>query len=160
MFLRSAIASAVALPVLFYGTSRLLFPTQQQPVQPIVPILPSQSRPIPAGFKDPMLSPLLQYEVTPTELFYWIDIIPIIPMVNAETWKLTIKGLVDNPFEMTYEELKALPSVEQASTLGCISNKVGGDLISNALWKGVPLKNLLEQARIKPNAKYIVFRNG
>jgi DMSO/TMAO reductase YedYZ molybdopterin-dependent catalytic subunit len=81
-------------------------------------------------------------------------------MVNAETWKLTIKGLVDNPFEMTYEELKALPSVEQASTLGCISNKVGGDLISNALWKGVPLKNLLEQARIKLNAKYIVFRNG
>ncbi|HEY9386393.1 MAG TPA: molybdopterin-dependent oxidoreductase [Nitrososphaeraceae archaeon] len=81
-------------------------------------------------------------------------------MVNAETWKLTIKGLVDNPYELTHQELKALPSVEQASTLGCISNKVGGDLISNALWKGVPLKNLLEQARIKPNAKYIVFRNG
>lgn len=82
MFFRSAIASAVALPILFYGTSRLLFPTQQQPVQPIVPILPSQSRPIPAGFKDPMLSPLLQYEITPTELFYRIDINPISPKLS------------------------------------------------------------------------------
>ncbi len=158
MFLRSAITSAVALPILFYGTSRLLFPTQQQSVQPIVPILPSQSGPIPAGFKDPLFSPLLQYEITPTELFYRIDINPIIPMVNAETWKLTFKGLVDKPYELTYQQLKTMPSVEQASTLGCISNKAGGDLISNALWKGVPLKNLLEQAQIKPNAKYIVFR--
>jgi DMSO/TMAO reductase YedYZ molybdopterin-dependent catalytic subunit len=158
MFLRSAITSAVALPILFYGTSRLLFPTQQQPAQPIVPILPSQSGPIPAGFEDPMLSPLLQYEVTPTELFYRIDISPVIPTVNAETWSLSIKGLVDNPAEITYEELKAMPSVEQFSTLGCISNKIGGDLISNAIWKGVPLKNLLEQAQIRPGAEYIVFR--
>jgi DMSO/TMAO reductase YedYZ molybdopterin-dependent catalytic subunit len=158
MFIRSAIASAVALPILFYGTSRLLFPTQQQPAQPIVPILPSQSGPIPAGFEDPMLSPLLQYEVTPTELFYRIDISPVIPTVNAETWSLSIKGLVDNPAEITYEELKAMPSVEQFSTLGCISNKIGGDLISNAIWKGVPLKNLLEQAQIRPGAEYIVFR--
>ncbi len=157
LFLRSAIASVVALPILFYGTNRLLFPAQQQAVQP-VPVLPSQSTPTPAGFEDPMLSPLLQYEVTPTELFYRIDINPIIPTVNAETWKLSIKGLVDNPSEITYEQLKAMPSVEQFSTLGCISNKIGGDLISNAIWKGVPLKNLLEQAQIRPGAEYIVFR--
>jgi DMSO/TMAO reductase YedYZ molybdopterin-dependent catalytic subunit len=158
MFLRSAIASAVALPILFYGTSRLLFPTQQQPAQPIVPVLPSQLRPVPAGFENPALSPLLQYEVTPTELFYRIDISPVIPTVNAETWRMSIKGLVDNPIEITYEELKAMPSVEQFSTLGCISNKIGGDLVSNAIWKGVPLKNLLEQAQIRPGAQYIVFR--
>jgi DMSO/TMAO reductase YedYZ molybdopterin-dependent catalytic subunit len=105
-----------------------------------------------------VLSPLLQYEVTPTELFYRIDISPIVPTINAQTWRLSVKGLVDNPIELTYEELKAMPSVEQFSTLSCVSNKVGGDLISNAIWKGIPLKNLLDQAQIRQGAKYIVFR--
>ena len=159
MFLRSAAASVVALPILYYGTSRLLFSSQQQASQSVVPVLPaSQSSSAPAGFQNPVLSPLLQYEVTPTELFYRIDISPIVPTVNAETWKLSVKGLVDNPVEITYEELKAMPSVEQFSTLGCVSNKVGGDLISNAIWKGVPLRNLLEQAKIRQGAQYIVFR--
>jgi len=159
MFLRSAAASVVALPILYYGTNRLLFSSQQQASQPVVPVLPaSQSSSAPAGFQNPVLSPLLQYEVTPTELFYRIDISPIVPTINAETWKLSVKGLVDNPVEITYEELKAMPSVEQFSTLGCVSNKVGGDLISNAIWKGVPLRNLLEQAKIKQGAEYIVFR--
>ena len=159
MFLRSAAASVVALPILYYGTNRLLFSSQQQASQSVVPVLPaSQSSSAPAGFQNPVLSPLLQYEITPTELFYRIDISPIIPAVDAETWKLSVKGLVDNPIEITYEELKAMPPVEQFSTLGCVSNKVGGDLISNAIWKGVPLRNLLEQAKVKQGAEYIVFR--
>ena len=159
IFLRSAVASAVAVPILYYGTSRLLFTAQQQTAQPVTPVLPpSQTSAVPAGFENPVLSPLLQYEVTPTELFYRIDISPVIPNVNSGTWRLSIRGLVDNPVELTYEELKALPSVEQTTTLSCISNKVGGDLISNALWKGVPLKNLLDQAQVKPGAEYIVFR--
>jgi DMSO/TMAO reductase YedYZ molybdopterin-dependent catalytic subunit len=159
MFLRSAAASVVALPILYYGTNRLLFDSQQQATQPVVPVLPaSQTSSAPAGFQNPVLSPLLQYEVTPTELFYRIDISPIIPTINTETWRLSVKGLVDNPIEITYEELKGMPSVEQFSTLGCVSNKVGGDLISNAIWKGVPLRNLLEQAKIKQGAEYIVFR--
>lgn len=159
MFLRSAAASVVALPILYFGTNRLLFTAQQQAAQPVVPVLPaSQTSSAPAGFQNPVLSPLLQYEVTPTELFYRIDISPIVPTINAQTWRLSIKGLVDNPVELTYEELKAMPSVEQFSTLSCVSNKVGGDLISNAIWKGVPLKNLLDQAQIRQGAKYIVFR--
>jgi DMSO/TMAO reductase YedYZ molybdopterin-dependent catalytic subunit len=141
MFLRSAAAAVVA--------------TQQQAVQPVVPVLPLGSRPVPAGFENPVLSPLLQYEVTPTELFYRIDISPIVPTIDAGTWRLSVKGLVENPFEITYEELKAMPSVEQFASLGCISNKVGGDLISNAIWKGVPLKTILDEAQIRPEAEYM-----
>jgi DMSO/TMAO reductase YedYZ molybdopterin-dependent catalytic subunit len=159
MFLRSAAATVVALPILYFGTNRLLFTAQQQAAQPVVPVLPAtQTSSAPAGFQNPVLSPLLQYEITPTELFYRIDISPIVPTINAQTWKLSVKGLVDNPIELTYEELKAMPSVEQFSTLSCVSNKVGGDLISNAIWKGIPLKNLLNQAQIRQGARYIVFR--
>ena len=159
MFLRSAASTVVALPILYFGTNRLLFTAQQQAAQPVVPVLPAtQTSSAPVGFQNPVLSPLLQYEITPTELFYRIDISPIVPTINAQTWKLSVKGLVDNPIELTYEELKAMPSVEQFSTLSCVSNKVGGDLISNAIWKGIPLKNLLNQAQIRQGAKYIVFR--
>jgi hypothetical protein len=51
-----------------------------------------------------------------------------------------------------------MPSVEEFATLECVSNKIGGELISTAAWKGVRLKDILEKAQIMPNAKYIVFR--
>jgi DMSO/TMAO reductase YedYZ molybdopterin-dependent catalytic subunit len=160
LLLRAGIASAVALPILFYGTNRLLFPPSAPPIPSTQSPSILQSGPKPAGFENPILTPLLQSEITPTDLFYRIDINPITPMVNADTWKLTVKGLVNNPFEINYEELKAMPSIEQYATLECISNKIGGDLISNAIWRGVRLKDLLERAEIKPGsgAKYIVFR--
>jgi len=54
--------------------------------------------------------------------------------------------------------LLAMPSVEEYATLQCVSNKIGGDLISTALWKGVRLKDLLARAQIRPGVKYIAFR--
>src|ERR1044072_7441697 len=51
-----------------------------------------------------------------------------------------------------------MPSIEEYVTLECVSNKVGGELISTALWKGVRLSYLLGKAAIKPNVKYVVFR--
>ena len=49
-------------------------------------------------------------------------------------------------------------SVEQYATLTCVSNKIGGDLVGTALWKGVHLRDILAKAQIKQNVKYIVFR--
>ena len=51
-----------------------------------------------------------------------------------------------------------MPSIEEYVTLACISNIIGGELISTALWKGVRLKDILERAKTGPNVKYIVFR--
>ena len=65
-------------------------------------------------------------------------------MVNAQAWNLTVKGLVNKPFEINYKELRDMSSVEQFATLECVSNKIGGDLISTAIWKGVRLKDILE----------------
>jgi len=68
-------------------------------------------------------------------------------------WKLTITGLVNKELSFSLDELKALPAVTEMRTLECISNPVGGDLISNAIWKGVRLKDLLAQAGVKSGAK-------
>ncbi|MBI4336709.1 MAG: molybdopterin-dependent oxidoreductase [Chloroflexi bacterium] len=95
--------------------------------------------------------------VTPNPQFYIISKNAVDPVVEVEAWKLKIGGLVERPYTLTYPELRALPLVEEYVTLECISNLVGGDLISNALWKGVPLKHLLERAGLKPAAEMITF---
>ena len=157
--LRAAIASAVALPILYLGLNRL-FPTQevQLPSSSSLSLLPLQSKSKALGFEDPRLAPLLDSEVTPTYLFYRININPIVPVVDATSWTLTVKGLVNYPLTITYEEIKAMPSVEEYATLQCVSNKIGGDLTSTALWKGVRFKDVLQKAQVKLGAKYIAFR--
>jgi hypothetical protein len=66
--------------------------------------------------------------------------------------------MVDNPLKLSYDEIRSMHAIEEFVTLECISNKIGGDLTGTALWKGVPLKNILEKAKIVPGVKYIVFR--
>jgi len=100
----------------------------------------------------------LSSEVTPNEKFYRISKNVFDPRVKASRWNLEIKGLVGTPMNLTYNDLKALPSKAQYATLECISNEVGGDLISNAHWRGVPLKDLLEKAGVKAGAKKVIFR--
>src|SRR5207245_1513362 len=135
------IASVVALPILYLGLNRLFLKQEVQIPLPSSPsLLPPQSKSKPLGFEDPKLAPLLDSEVTPTYLFYRIDINPIVPVVDATSWTLTVKGLVNNPLKITYEQIKAMPSVEEYATLQCVINKIGGDVISSAVWKGVRLR--------------------
>ena len=160
-FLRLVLVSAIAIPILFFGLNRLFYGQgQEQQQEDSI----SSSQLIPQsiskliGFEDPMLATLLASELTPTYLFYRIDINPIVPVVDEKTWKLTVKGLVSNPLTLTYNEIRTMPFVEQYATLECVSNKIGGDLIGTALWKGIQLKDLLDRAKVMPGAKYIVFR--
>ena len=158
-FLRILAASAVALPIIFLGVDKLLSrQNETQELPSTTPNLLPRTGPRPRGFEDPNLAPLLASEITPTYLFYRIDINPIIPQVDSKTWNLTIKGLVEKPITINYDQIRSMPSVQEYVTLECISNKIGGDLISTALWKGVRLSQLLEKAVIKPNVKYVVFR--
>ena len=160
-FIRLIIASAVSIPIIYFGLNRLFSPQEleQQQIQPdISNLLPPQSRSISPDFKDPTLAPLLASEITPTYLFYRIDINPIIPEVDVNSWNLLIKGMVDTPLKLSYEEIKSMSAIEEFVTLECISNKIGGDLIGYALWKGVRLKDILEKAKILPGVQYIVFR--
>ena len=90
-------------------------------------------------------------------MFYRIDKNALVPEVNAQTWTLNVKGLVDKPLILNYREIRSMPPVEQFATLECVSNKIGGDLISTA-WKGVHLKDILREAGVKPEVKFLVFR--
>ena len=95
--------------------------------------------------------------VTPNDEFYVISKNVIDPTVDVDDWNLTITGMVDNKMVLDYETFTAMPTTQQYCTLQCISNEVGGDLIGNALWEGVPLWNLLLRAGIQPGVKDIVL---
>lgn len=84
--------------------------------------------------------------LAPNERFYVVTKNVIDPQINRDLWRLEIAGMVDRPRAYNFSELAALPSVTQETTLMCISNEVGGGLMSNAVWKGVPLRALLEAA--------------
>ena len=100
---------------------------------------------------------VLSTEVTPNDEFYIVSKNFIDPEVKANGWFLEIEGQVEVPYWVNYDQLIAMPSVEEYVTLECISNLVGGDLISSAKWKGVPLRAFLERARLKPSVVDISF---
>ena len=101
------------------------------------------------------LSPLF----TPNDSFFRIDTALVVPRVDLDTWRLRVTGMVDSPFELTYGDLLALPQVESDITLACVSNQVGGDLVGNARWQGIPLTDLLERAGVQTGATQIVGRS-
>lgn len=94
--------------------------------------------------------------VTPNADFYRIDTALTVPQVDPAGWTLTIDGMVDEPLELTFAELLALPLVEREVTIACVSNEVGGDLVGNARWLGVPLRSLLREAGVQGGATQVM----
>jgi DMSO/TMAO reductase YedYZ molybdopterin-dependent catalytic subunit len=112
--------------------------------------------PVPAGAELAVsgISPI----ITPNDAFYRIDTALIVPRPSVDSWRLRVTGMVERPFELSYDELLAMPIREQHVTIACVSNEVGGGLVGNALWGGVPLRRLLERAGVQAGATQIVGR--
>jgi DMSO/TMAO reductase YedYZ molybdopterin-dependent catalytic subunit len=84
--------------------------------------------------------------------FYRIDTTLSPPAIAPQDWSLRIHGLVDHPMTLTYDDLLARERTEAWVTLNCVSNTVGGPLISNAWWSGVRLDDLLSEAGVQSGA--------
>ncbi len=97
--------------------------------------------------------------IVPNDNFYRIDTALVVPQVAKDTWKLSISGLVDNELELTFDDLLARPQMERQITLSCVSNPVGGELVGNALWQGVSLADILNEAGLQEGAEQVVSRS-
>src|SRR3954469_13416310 len=109
--------------------------------------------------------------LTPTELFYIRSHFPI-PNLDRGSYRLRIDGAVGNPFTLSYEELRSMPSETRVATLECAGNsrvflvpQVQGaqwelGAVSNAEWTGVPLRALLERAGLAEDACEIVLEGA
>ncbi|MEW6716815.1 MAG: molybdopterin-dependent oxidoreductase [Chloroflexota bacterium] len=94
--------------------------------------------------------------ITPIEDFF-VQSYAGIAKPNPESWQLDISGLVANPLQIDLTELRMRPARQIMVTLECIGNPVGGGLIGNAMWAGVPLADILHDAGILPEARHILF---
>jgi DMSO/TMAO reductase YedYZ molybdopterin-dependent catalytic subunit len=92
----------------------------------------------------------------PAADFYRIDTALVVPRVRAEDWKLRIHGLVNREMRLDFAALLKGGLVERDVTLTCVSNEVGGDLIGNATWLGLPIGPLLRQAGPRPQADMVL----
>lgn len=99
-------------------------------------------------------------EITPNERFYVVSKNIVDPNLSSSGWSLEVSGLVRSPLRLSYEDVHALPPTDLYATLECISNEVGGKLISNTRWTGVPLAGLLDQAVVQDGASWVVFTSA
>ena len=90
-----------------------------------------------------------------------------IPDIDPAQHRLMVFGLVEKPLIFTVDDLRRFPSVSRVHFLECSGNQsfssagreTAGDvmgLVSCAEWTGVPLKTVLEECGIKPEAKWVV----
>lgn len=86
--------------------------------------------------------------ITPARDFYLIDTVLQSPRIDVNTWKLSVKGAVENPVEFSYKDLLGMSTREADVTLSCVSNEVGGGLVSNGRWTGVLLSDVLKEAGV------------
>jgi DMSO/TMAO reductase YedYZ molybdopterin-dependent catalytic subunit len=112
---------------------------------------------VPAGadlhLKD--LSPLF----TPNADFYRVDTALTVPTVDPAGWSLIVDGMVESRVELTFKDLLAMGLREYAITLTCVSNQVGGNLVGNARWLGVPVREVLARARPRRGADMVLSRS-
>ncbi|GEL95236.1 oxidoreductase [Cellulomonas composti] len=97
---------------------------------------------------------------TPPDDFYRIDTALVVPQVDPNTWKLRVHGLVEHEVELTWAELLASDLVEAWVTLACVSNPVGGDLVGNQRWLGLPVREVLARARPTAGADMVLSRSA
>lgn len=95
--------------------------------------------------------------ITPNNEFY-VTSYRSPPTIRLHEWSLSIKGLVERPITLTYEQLLEKSTVSRIVTLECVGNTVGGEFISTADWTGVSLRSLLEESGISEQAYDVVFR--
>lgn len=95
--------------------------------------------------------------ITPNETFY-IQSIDETPSIKEEKARFVLTGLVEKERRYHLNELKAMEPVKEYRTLSCIGDPVGGRQIGNAEWTAVRLRDLLKEAKPRPEAKRVVFR--
>lgn len=147
-------AAAVAVP----GGRRLW--AQRVAAARAAVVLPSPSSPAPPlPAKVSTGVPGVTKFVTANADFYRIDTALTVPQMEPKDWRLRIHGRVKRPLTLTYEQLLARPMVERYITLTCVSNEVGGELVGNARWLGVSIKDLLDEAEPDDGADQVVSRS-
>jgi DMSO/TMAO reductase YedYZ molybdopterin-dependent catalytic subunit len=91
-------------------------------------------------------------ELTDNADFYRIDIDTVPPVIQGKDWELQVRGLFDKPRALKLNDLMAFPAFTQPITQSCISNPIGGDLISTTNYTGARLRDVLQNLGMRREA--------
>ncbi|GGP57069.1 molybdopterin-dependent oxidoreductase [Saccharothrix coeruleofusca] len=94
--------------------------------------------------------------ITPNADFYRIDTALSVPRLRAEDWSLRVHGMVERELRLSYRDLRERDLVERTVTMTCVSNEVGGPYVSTADFVGVPLRDVLLEAGVRPGADQLL----
>lgn len=100
-------------------------------------------------------APGMRPEYTPISEHYRIDIATRPIEIDGATWTLPFTGLIATERAFTMAQLQSYPASEQYITMQCISNRLGGSLISTTKWTGVPVRDILNELDLAPDAAYL-----
>lgn len=116
------------------------FPNQDDPVSP---------------------APGTRPEYTPLKDHYkvFIELEPTV--IDGESWKLPVTGLVTTTLMLSLEDIRQnYPSQDRYITISCISGRVGTSLIGTTQWTGFPVQDVLADAGVLPGARYLQINSG
>lgn len=121
------------------------------------------------------LTPLHQFSgnITPTDLQFERHHAGV-PTIDPATWQLMVHGLVDRPLVLTLDDLRSLPSETRIHFLECSGNGRAGfktpkpdlspqnidGLFCNAEWTGVPVRTILAEVGVQPEAAWALAEGG
>jgi DMSO/TMAO reductase YedYZ molybdopterin-dependent catalytic subunit len=121
----------------------------------------SEELPFPNANDPVMAAPGTRPEYTPLKDHYLVFIRTEPTVIDGSTWVLPLTGLVDNPLMLTLDDIKNnYESRDQYVTLSCISGRIGTSLIGTTLWTGVSLQDILAEAQVRPEARYLYITSG
>jgi DMSO/TMAO reductase YedYZ molybdopterin-dependent catalytic subunit len=118
-------------------------PTVAKPVPPVPPNVQPEGVTLPSF-------------VTANADFYRIDTALSVPQLSRTEWQLKVHGMVDREITYRFDDLAKFELIEKMVTLSCVSNPVGGNLVSNAVWTGYRVRDLLAAAGIHPDADMVL----
>jgi DMSO/TMAO reductase YedYZ molybdopterin-dependent catalytic subunit len=122
------------------GASGKIFPNANDPVTP---------------------APGTRPEYTPLKDFYKVFIRTEPTVIDGSMWMLPITGLVDNPLVLSLDDIQNnYQARDQYATLSCISGRIGTTLISTTQWTGVSVQDILADAQVRPEARYLHITSG
>jgi DMSO/TMAO reductase YedYZ molybdopterin-dependent catalytic subunit len=94
--------------------------------------------------------------ITSSADFYRVDTALSVPQLSHGDWRLRIHGMVDRAATYSFGDLADFDVVEMATTLTCVSNPVGGKLISTGIWTGYRVADLLAVAGVHAGADMVL----
>lgn len=136
------------------GAGQWIYKTRSSLANIVLPSAAKKLPPLPAGLEEQI--PGITSFVTPNDKFYRVDTKLAVPIVDHNSWKLTVDGMVEKELSISYDDLRDMAFEESDITLTCVSNEVGGRYVGAARWLGVPLRRILDEAGISPDSDQLM----